>query len=341
MYFLKKACITILFALVFLNKLIGQVNKLPPDQQRLYLKLASTYYWIARNSDIDLDSCFSYISKLNDLDKQQLLQDSLPNSISKTKILTLLSSGRGYFNQNNIGSGDSCFQLAVRISNKEENAQAEALAWKSWAMYKPLMVMNPIDRISYYGKALAIFRKFRDTVNQIDCLTQIGYIQFFIKQENLSIRSNQEAVLLEKEIHFPYTHFNTDMLALGNSVLGKNAEYMNNALASVTTVEATNDTAVTGFIYKRVADMYLEIIGRGDEASHWISKALDAFQRVDYKDAVFRMLLSLMTYTTDPVLYIQYINLSNKYLKKQFSDFIVLSKGKSGADPRILLLTFT
>ena len=312
---MKKACITILFALVFLNNLIGQVNKLPPDQQRLYLVLASTYYWIARNSDIDLDSCFSYISKMNNLDKQLLMQDSPPNSNAVTKLQTLLSLGKFYYSVNNIKSGDSCFQTAVNFSNKEENAIAEAQAWRNWAMYKPLMVMNPMDRISYYGKALAIYRKLRDTVSQIDCLTQIGYIQFFIKQENLSIRSNQEALALEREIHFPYTYFSTDMLALGNSVLGKNAEYMNYALASVSSVEATNDTAIAGFMYKRVADMYLEIIGRGDEATHWISKAFDAFQITDYKDAVFRMLLALMTYTTDPVLFNQYINLSNTYLR--------------------------
>ncbi len=312
---MKKTCFTFLFALVGLNQITAQVNKLLPDQQRLYLSLASTYYWIARNSDIDLDSCVAYISKLNDIDKQLLTQYSLPNTNAKNKIQSLLVEGKMDFSRNNIGAGDSCFQLAARISTKEENETDEAMAWKSWAMYKPLMAMNPMDRLAYFGKALAIYRKLRDTVNQIDCLTQIGYIQFFVKQEGLSIQSNEEALLLEKEIHFPYTHFNSDMLALGNSVSGKNTEYMNYALASVATVEATNDSANAGFIYKRVADMYLEIIGRGEEASHWVSKALDAFQRIDYKDAVFRMLVSLMTYTNDPVLYNQYINLSDKYLK--------------------------
>ena len=373
----------LLLAFVFGHQAMGQVRKLSSDQQRLYLVLASTYYWVARNADIDLDSCMIFISKLNNLDRQLVIQENMPvynevtdyieprgqiiilkkqltdatgpnrvtllNAIgtfycfqagieskdldsalfyltkanreadprllTNNRIQNLLSFGKYFYKRNNINAGDSCFQKAVTISNKNGNATEEALSWKRWAMYKPLMVMNPMDRITFFEKALSIYRTLKDTVNQIDCLTQLSYIQFFIKHELLSVHLSEEALALDNQIHFPYIHYNSDMLALGNSVLGKNREYMSYALASIVTVEATDDSACAGFIYKRTADMYQDIVGPGEEGTRWISKALEAFQRVDYTDAVFRMLVALMTYTTDPSLYNQYINLSYKYLK--------------------------
>lgn len=318
MYLLKKISVSLLFVLIFGNHLNGQVRRLLPDQQRLYLVLASTYYWIARDSDIDLDSCFLYICKLNNLDPQLIIQENMPvyneqpgyiepgeqiillkkqlseatgqnritllNAIgtfycfqsgiksndldsafyyltksnkespakfySSFRIQNLLSFGKYYYKRNNINSGDSCFQTAVTLSNRESNSPQEALSWKRWAMNKPLMAMNPLDRITYYGKALAIYRKLRDTANQIDCLTQTSYIQFFTRQENLSVHSSEEALLLERKIHFPYTHYNTDMLALGYSVLGKHAEFMNYATLSASTMESTQDSASAGFLQK-------------------------------------------------------------------------------------------
>ncbi len=371
-----------MFALVTGNHLNGQVRKLSPDQQRLYLVLASTYYYVARSSEIDLDSCMIYISRLNNLDRQLIIQENMPfynekadyiepaeqiillkkqlsetTGQSKTELLNaigsfycfqsgeksndldsafyyltkankadnpnlrsagrfqnLLGFGKYYFERNNINAGDSCFQAAVTLSSKEGNARAEALAWKRWAMFKPLMVMNPPDRISYFAKALAIYRKLGDTTNLIDCLTQTSYIQFFIKQEALSVRSSEEALSLEKMIHFPYTHYNSDMLALGYSELGKHAEFMNYAMASALTMESTHDSACAGFFYKRVADMYVEIVGGGEESTAWILKSLAAFQRVDFKDAVFVELLTLMSNTTDPAEYRHYIDMCDSYL---------------------------
>ncbi len=380
---MKKAIACILFALTFGNSLNGQVGKLSPDQQRLYLVLASTYYWVARSSDIDLDSCIIYISRLNNLDRQLIIQENMPayneqagyiepakqilllkkqlsettgqskidllnaigsfycfqsgeksndldsafyyltkaskadnpNIKSAGRFQNLLGFGKYYFERNNINAGDSCFQAAITLSKKEGNARQEALAWKRWAMFKPLMVMNPTDRISFYGKALAIYRKSGDTTNLIDCLTQTSYIQFFIKQEALSVRSSEEALSLEKKIHFPYTHYNTDMLALGYSELGRHAEFMNFAFASASTMESLHDSASAGFFYKRIADMYLEIGGAGDEIHEWIMKSLDAFRRVDYKDAVLMELLTLMTNTKDPAQHRQFIELCNSYIK--------------------------
>ena len=380
---MKKAIFSFLFILLFGNHGNAQVRKLPPDQQRLYLELAYTYYWVARNADIDLDSCVIYISKLNNLDRQLLIQESTPvyneqadfieprtqllllkkhlaeatvrsrltllNAIgtfycfqsavkpddldsafyyltkanrevdSKTaadiRIQNILGFGKYFYKRNQIGAGDSCFQKAVTICNKEGNLRGEALSWKRWALYKPLMAISPADRLSYYEKALAIYRKLQDTTEVIDCLTQASYLQFFIRQEAASVISLEEALLLERRIHFPYTHFSTDMLALANSVLGKNVEFMNNAFASAASVEATGDSACAGFFYKRLSDMYMNIVGTGDEVTQWISKAMAAFEQVDYKEAVIRLMIDLMTYTTDPAKYKQYIDLSNRYKK--------------------------
>jgi two-component system, sensor histidine kinase PdtaS len=380
---LKKVSVCLLFAVILGNHLNGQVRRLLPDQQRLYLVLASTYYWVARDSDIDLDSCLIYICKLNNLDRQLIIQENMPvyneqsdyidpgeqvislkkqlsestgqnritllnalgtyycfqpgiksNNLdsafyyltkankeaaskfySSFRIQNLLGFGKYYYKRNNIISGDSCFQMAVALSNREGNSSEEALSWERWALNKPLMVMTPLDRLSYYEKALAIYRKLKDTINQISCLTQASYIQFFTRQENLSIQSSEEALSLERKIHFPYTHYNTDMLALGYAVMGKHAQFMNYANLSASTMESTRDSANAGFFYKRIADMYLDIVGAGDESAKWDMKALDAFQRVDYREAAVRMLVTLMTNTTDPAKYRSYIDLSNNYLK--------------------------
>ena len=378
---MKKAIACILFALAFGNPLNGQVRKLSPDQQRLYLVLASTYYYVARTLEIDLDSCIIYISRLNNLDRQLIIQENMPayneqadyiepakqvillkkqlsestgqnkidllnaigsfycfqsgskpndldsafyyltkagkenpNFRSAGRFQNLVGFGKYYFERNNINAGDSCFQAAVTLSKKEGNVREEALAWKRWAMFKPLMAMNPIDRISYFAKALAIYRKTGDTTNLIDCLTQTSYIQFFVKQEALSVHSSEEALLLDRKIHFPYTHYNTDMLALGYSEMGKHAEFMNFALESASTMETTGDSASAGFFYKRVADMYIEIVGGGEESTTWFMKSLAAFQRADYKDAVFIELLSLMSNNKDPVQFRHYIEICNSYL---------------------------
>ena len=195
MYYLKKAIACILFALAFGNSLNGQVRKLSPDQQRLYLVLASTYYWVARSSDIDLDSCIIYISRLNNLDRQLIIQENMPvyneqadyiepaeqiillkkqlsettgqnkidllnaigsfycfqsgeksndldsafyyltkankadnpNIRSAGRFQNLLGFGKYYFERNNINAGDSCFQAAVTLSNKEGNARAGSI----------------------------------------------------------------------------------------------------------------------------------------------------------------------------------------------------------------------
>jgi two-component sensor histidine kinase len=97
--------------------------------------------------------------------------------------------------------------------------------------------------------------------------------------------------------------------------MGKHTQFVNAALASTATMEATRDSVCAGFFYKRMADIYMDIIGPGDEYGNWVMKALDAFLRVGYKEAVIRVLLSLATNATDPVVFKHYIDLSNQYLK--------------------------
>ncbi|MCF2446659.1 sensor histidine kinase [Dyadobacter sp. CY345] len=238
------------------------------DHTKLLVLLGAYYAFQPGSRKSDFDSASFFLSAA----RQE--SESQHNSFWLNQSLCLL--GKSFFKNNEVEAGLATFQKIIQNSQKSGDKAMEAKAWNYQGSYCPPSAKTIVLKLTSIQKANELYKQINDKENQVNCLMNISYLSFLIKDMKGAETNSIAALRLEDSIKFPYKHYTYDLLALiyfTTNNLGVGFDY---ALKSVRSSETTKDDFVLGYFYCRVGNVSSGI-NQYEESLSWYKKALSHF----------------------------------------------------------------
>jgi two-component system, sensor histidine kinase PdtaS len=185
--------------------------------------------------------------------------------------------GKMYVQGGDVVKGDSIFNRLISECKAAGDREMEARALYYQGLYTSFTPATLQNRITYLKKAADIYHDLKNPEGEISCLTDIGYLYFVTFRVNDAFDVFSKAFQLEESIFYPYTHYNTEALAMATTAENKFGEPLRYTLETIKTAEATRDSIGWGYFYSRMGLLYLTEGGREEESLMWMQKALDRF----------------------------------------------------------------
>jgi two-component sensor histidine kinase len=185
--------------------------------------------------------------------------------------------GKKYLQGADLSIGDSVFNRLINDCKIAGDRETEARAFAYRAIYTALSPASVPNQISYLLKARDIYRELKDHENQINVLTDIGYLYVVIFQLQNAQQVFTEALTLADSIGFPYTQYNTDALAMSLDFQSKFGEALRYSIEAIRIAESNRDSVGWGMFYNRLGGLYHIEGDRDSESLKWLEKAMARF----------------------------------------------------------------
>jgi len=206
----------------------------------------------------------------------------LQKAISESKILreqqlgwqARLLIGKMYVQAYDFQDGDPVFDRLITECHSDGDISTEAKALFYRGLYTAFTPATTAKRITYLQQALQLYHRQQNTEGEINALTDLCYLNVASYQLDKAYRASLEALQLAELIRFPYTHYNTDAVAMVTTFQGKFGEPLKYTLQSVKTAETSRDSIGWGYFYSRLSLLYLNENVRSEEARSWGEKAV-------------------------------------------------------------------
>jgi two-component system, sensor histidine kinase PdtaS len=220
----------------------------------------------------DLDSAMAYLT---------IARKAAENSRNNHLLIRNLSYlGKYLLKSGDPSKADSIFTQSIDLSVRSGDKAGEAMAWCYWGTYSQFLPNTILDRIQRLRKADTLYEQLNNKQNQIANLTNIGYLSFAANKLADSKHSFTQALALENAIHFPFTHYTVDMLALISELTGDHENELKFAMAEVKTAEATGDSIALAYIYSRRSNADFGNTSNRESELDWALKSLNEFKRL-------------------------------------------------------------
>jgi two-component sensor histidine kinase len=236
------------------------------------LVLLGAYYAFQPDSyHTSKDSVLFYLSKAREESK------ALHELKWGRQALCLL--GKMYVEGNALEQGGVIFNQLTKECHADGDIENEAKAWTYRGLYTAYSPGTTKDRIAYLEKARNLYRRQKNADGEINVLTDVGYLWVSALRADKAYGVFLEALRLERSIRFPFTHYNTDDLAMVTLFQGKFGEPLKYALQSVKTAETARDSIGWGLFYHRLGILYFYDMRGNKESMKWLQKSLDRIIR--------------------------------------------------------------
>ncbi len=231
-------------------------------RMRVLVELASYFVFRPGNTKPDLREAARYINEAVRLSKDQSPQWQIESMTLKAHLLS--QSGQP-------DEGQRVINEALKLSERSGNTLVRARTLMNAG--ELLFYGNPL-RLSYFEKALSIFRSQKLKDKEIEALSLINIEYFVTKRYDLAEKRLLEVVTLQKDINFRQQQYPYDGLAFMAQRKGE----LTNALAysnkSLECLTSKNDSVFKSFFFARRAMLY-EHLGNFPESIGWYNKALE------------------------------------------------------------------
>ncbi|MFC3559054.1 tetratricopeptide repeat-containing sensor histidine kinase [Pedobacter jamesrossensis] len=162
--------------------------------------------------------------------------------------------GKSYFKNGNLKQGILTFNQLIAECEKRNDRVMLAKACDYLGSYAPPSAETIGMKVGNTMRASQIYKQNKNIRGEINSLQNLGYLFFVIKDFKKAETSATESLNLQQKIHFKYTHYTTDLLALLADFKGNNSENLKYGLASVKSAQATKDSLGLGYFYRRVGE---------------------------------------------------------------------------------------
>lgn len=314
-----------LIACNYKSKSVGHSsNSIIADSATVNSLLDSASYFINKpgSEKTDLDSATILIHKA----------DSINTNVVRNAFLV----GKTFFNysilfkaNNNNDSGKFYMEKSIGVLEKFEDPAQLATAYMALSEYYSIYDKQQLnERIKCTEKALAQLRLTSLKVKQADALRELGDLNQFDRNLELSLQQLNESLKLYNETGYQPLQGLYDLLCSVSTEMGDPAKGVAYGLLAVKTSEHVQDTSLQlCTIYNRLAMAYSQWSKKG-EAVIYLKKALAIAQKFHDKDAIEIVLLNICYLPHDEKDYKELINLvktSEKSEKnKQLHDSLYL-----------------
>lgn len=254
-------------------------------QLKLLLLLGSYYAFQPGNYYHYRDKVEYYLNKAIALSKT-LKEDRLGR-------IALCLLGKMYV-QVNDNKGDSIFNLLINECRKASDKETAARAYAYRGIYTAPNQATFQQKLADLQQAADSYHALGNSDREINVLTDLGYMLFVTGQLQAADEMFLKALTLANAIHYPYTQYNTEALAMCTLVQGKFGEPLRYTFQTIKVAESCRDSIGWGYFYARLAECY-EIEGREKESMTMSRKAIHRFT-IDRNPAVYNMLLYPVNY---------------------------------------------
>ncbi len=249
---------------------VDLLSRLTGKKHLNLLILLGAYYAFQPYYDHHYKDSAEYFLKMA-INESKTFQESRLGRIARCLL------GKTYLQNGELSNGDSVFNRLINDCQSEGDRETEARAFAYRAIYTALSPTSVPYQISYLLKASDIYRELKDHENQINVLTDIGYLYVVIFQLQNAQQVFGEALKLADSIGFPYTQYNTDALAMSLDYQNKFGEALRYSIETIRIAEINRDSVGWGIFYSRLGGLYHVEGDRDSESLKWLEKAMGRF----------------------------------------------------------------
>jgi len=225
----------------------------------------------------------------------------LTKAVSESKVLkeerlgrlALCLLGKIYVQVNNM-KGDSIYNQLISQCREKGDKATEARAFAYRGIYTTLMPSTFQKKIADLQQAADLYKSISNREGEINSLTDVGYLLIASGQLQSAYEILLKALHLAEEIHYPYTHYNIDALAVVTVFQTRFGEPFRYSLQTIRVAEVCRDSIGWGYFYSRLSLLY-KLEGREKESFDMSQKALNRFI-VDRNPNVYNILNDVIIY---------------------------------------------
>src|SRR5476651_930230 len=266
-----------------LHQLSGATGK---KHLELLVLLGAYYAFEPGNYDRYKDSVLFFLN--------QAVTESKAQHEQQLGLQARLLIGKMYVGGYDFQHGDPIFDQLIKDCQAMGDHITEAKAWfyRGWYTgYTPLQLPK---RIVYQQHARQLYHQLRNIEGEISALTIFSYLNVPIYQLNKAYNASLEALTLTESIHFPYTHYNTDIVTMITSFDGKFGEPLKYGLETIRVAESAHDDIGLGVFYDRVGLLYYAEDMKHGDAQKWFLKAVYTLMKTNEDIGLYRVVSNLV-----------------------------------------------
>jgi tetratricopeptide (TPR) repeat protein len=202
--------------------------------------------------------------------------------------------GKMYVDGYDFQHGDPIFDQLAKECQAADDHITEAKVWFYRGLYTGFTLATDPKRIAYLQQARQLYHQQKNTEGEISSLTDISYLNVPIYQLDKAHKASLEALSLAQSIHFPFTHYNTDAVAMITTFEGKFGEPLRYSLETVRIAEAVRDSIGLGVFYNRLGVLYGDEDPKHEEAQKWLEKAIYTMIRTGNDNVLYLTVANLV-----------------------------------------------
>lgn len=252
---------------------------------QLLILLGSYYAFQPANYHSYKDSVEYFLNKA--------MEESKALKEEKLGRIALCLLGKMYV-QVNDSKGDSIYNLLIDKCRKAGDKETQARAYAYRGRYTGPTRATLQTKVSDLQKAADLYHSLGNTEAEINVLTDLGYMLVVTWQLQTANEMFSKALILAEAINFPYTHYNTEALAMVTMFQGRFGEPLRYALQTIRRAESSSDSIGWGYFYSRLSILY-ESEGRQKESADMAQKAIKRFV-IDRNQTVYNVLHVIVSY---------------------------------------------
>jgi two-component system, sensor histidine kinase PdtaS len=185
--------------------------------------------------------------------------------------------GKMYVQAYEFKQGDAIFNRLIKQCQDTGDLTNEASAWDYRGIYTAYSPTVIADRITYLYKAVKLYHQLGNRAAECNALTNICYLNVASYKLEQAYKVSKQALEIAESIKFPYTHYNTDAIAMVGLFIGQFGEPLKYTIGSIRTAQLTRDSIGLPYFYSRLAVLYLAEGDREQEVITWGMKATNSF----------------------------------------------------------------
>lgn len=247
---------------------IQMLSGLTGKKRLQLLLLLAAYYAFQPHSYYRYKDSVAHFANLSLKESQTLKEHRLGR-----QALCLL--GKIYV-QANDPRGNTIFAQLIEDARRAGDKQTEAKAIAYRGMYAAPSRATFQQKLADLQTGAELYRQLGDAENEINLLTDLGYMLVVTGQLEPARGQFLQALALAETIHFPYTQYLTDALAMVNNYQGKFGETFQYAIQTIKTAEAVRDSIGMAYFFSRLSQLYLSE-GREKESVEMAQKSVNRF----------------------------------------------------------------
>lgn len=178
--------------------------------------------------------------------------------------------------QANDSKGDSIFNSLINQCRSAGDKETEARAIAYRGIYAAPTQATFQQKLTDLQTASDLYHTLGNAEEEINVLTDLGYMLVVTGQLQLANETFLKALAAAEAIHYPYTHYINEALAMVTIFQGKFGEPFRYTLQCIKVAERSRDSIGWPYFYSRLAHLYASE-GRKKENLEMAQKAVNRF----------------------------------------------------------------